>query len=67
MKTFLKKLDYCFLVELAKIEKASFSYKTAISEAKFKTNRMVTTKWVYHRKRSFASNQFIFFESFVLV
>ena len=60
MKTFFKKLEYRFLVERTKIEKASFPYKTAISEANVKTNRMVTTKWAYHRERSFASNYFIF-------
>ena len=32
-----------FLVRRTKIEKASFPYKTAISEANVKTNRMVTT------------------------
>ena len=37
----LKKLECRFLVESPKIEK---SYKTAISEANVKTNRMVTTK-----------------------
>ena len=41
---FLKKLEYGFLVERTKIEKASFPYKTAISEANVKTNRMVSTK-----------------------
>ena len=60
MKAFFKKLEYRFLVERIKIEKASFPYKTAISEANFKTNRMVTTKCDYHRERSFASNYFIF-------
>ena len=60
MKTFFKKLEYRFLVERTKIEKASFPYKTAISEANVKTNRMVTTKWAYHRERSFTSNYFIF-------
>ena len=45
-----------------KIEKASFPYETAISEANIKTNRMVTTKWAYHRERSFASNYFIFLQ-----
>ena len=60
MKTFFKKLEYRFLVERIKIEKASFPYKTTISEANVKTNRMVTTKWAYHRERSFASNYFIF-------
>ena len=60
MKTFFKKLEYRFLVERTKIEKASFPYKTAISEANVKTNRMITTKWAYHRERSFACNYFIF-------
>ena len=43
-KTFFKKLGYSFLVESTKIKKASFPYKTAISEANVKTNKMVTTK-----------------------
>ena len=33
-----------FLVQSTKIEKTSFLYKTAISEANFKANRMVSTK-----------------------
>ena len=57
---FFKKLEYRFLVESTKIEKASFPYKTAVSEANVKTNRMVSTKWTYHKERSFASNYFIF-------
>ena len=32
----------------------------AKSEANVKTNRMITTKWAYHRRRSFTSNYFIF-------
>ena len=60
MKTFFKKLDYRFLFERTKIEKASFSYNTATSEASAKTKRMVTTKWAYHREWNFASNYFIF-------
>ena len=59
-KTFFKKLEYSFLVESTKIRNASFPYKTAISEATVKTNRMVSTKWTYHKDRSFASNHFIF-------
>ena len=59
-RTFFKKLEHRFLVERTKIKKASFPYKTAISEADVKTNRMVTTKWAYRRERSFASNYFIF-------
>ena len=43
-KTFFEKLEYRFLVEGSKIENSLFSYKTAISEAKFKTNKIVTTK-----------------------
>ena len=56
MKTFFEKLDYYFLVESTKIEKASFPYKTAIPEANVKSNRMVTTKWTYNKKWSFSSN-----------
>ena len=43
-KTFFKKVKYCFLVESTKIENASFSCKTDISEANVKTNRMVSAK-----------------------
>ena len=59
MKTFFKKLEYRFLVERTKIKKASFPYKTAISEANVKTNRMVTTKWAYHRKTVFYQLYFL--------
>ena len=48
-----------FLVESAKIEYTLFTYKTAISEANVKTNRMVSTKWTYQKERSFASNYYI--------
>ena len=47
-KTFFKKLEFCFLVESTKVENASFPYKTAVSNANIKTNRMVSTKWSYH-------------------
>ena len=57
-KTFLKKLDYHFLVESTNTESASFPYKTAISEPNVKTNRMVSTKWTYYKEWSFASNCF---------
>ena len=59
-KTFFKKLEWRFLVESSKIESASFPYKTSISEANAKKNKMVTTKWTYQKERSFASNYFIF-------
>ena len=62
-ENFSQKMEYRFLVESTKIERASFPYKTAISEASVMTNRMVSTKWTYREERSFASNKyFIFFK-----
>ena len=61
-ENFFKKLEYRSLVKRTKIEKASFPYKTATSEANVKTNRVVTTKWVYRRERGFASNYSIFWK-----
>ena len=49
-----------FLVESNKIENASFPYKTSISEANVRTNRMVSTKWTYHKERSLANTYLIF-------
>ena len=66
MKTFFKKLEYRFLVETTKTEN-TFSFKTALSGANVKTNRMATTKWNYHKEWSFASNYLIFFGKFVPV
>ena len=63
-KTFFKKLEYFFLIESTKIESALFPYKTAISEANVKTNRMVSTKWTYHKKRRFIRNHFTFLKIF---
>ena len=60
MKTFFKKLDYRFLVESTKIEEVSFPYKTIISEANTKKNRMVITKWTYHKEQRCTSNYFTF-------
>ena len=60
MKTFFKKLEYRFLVESTKIENELFPFKTVTSEADVKTNRTASTKWTYHKQRSFASNCFIF-------
>ena len=54
-KTFLKKLEYRFLVKSTKIENTLLSYNTIISEANIKTNTMVSTKWTYQKERSFAS------------
>ena len=63
MKTFFKKLEYRFLLETIKIENTSVPFKTALSEANVKTNRMVTTKLIYHKEWSFASNCFNFLEN----
>ena len=57
-KAFFNKLEYRFLVESTKIEKASFPFKTAISESNVKTMKMVFTKWAYHKEWSSASNCF---------
>ena len=46
------------LVESTKIKNASFPYKTVISEANVKINRILSKKWTYHKGRSFASNYF---------
>ena len=46
-KTFFKKLECRFLVEITKIENTSFPFKTALSEVNVKTNRMPATKWTY--------------------
>ena len=62
MKTFFKKLEYRFLVETTKIEN-TFSFKTALSKANVKTNRMATTTWTYHKECSFATNCLIFLEN----
>ena len=62
-KTFFEKLEYRFLVETTKIENTSFPFKTALSEANVKTNRMVTTKWTYHKEWNFACNCFIHLEN----
>ena len=53
-KHFFKKLEHRFLVQSTKIENASFPYKTAISVANVKKNRMVskkeTYKWIFASK-----------------
>ena len=42
-ETFFKKLEYRFLAESTKIENARFPYKTAMSEANVKINRIEST------------------------
>ena len=61
-KTFFKKLKYSFLVETTKIENTLFSFKTALSDANVKTNRMAIKKCIYHKEWSFASNCFVFWK-----
>ena len=49
-ETFFIELEYRFLVETNKIENTSFPFKTALSEANVKTNRIATAKWTYHKQ-----------------
>ena len=57
-KTFFKKLEPCFLVESIKSENASFLYKTAMTEANVKTDKVGNTKQTFHKERDFAGNYF---------
>ena len=43
-------MENCNLVESIMIGNATFLYKTALSEASFKTNWMGSTKWTYLKK-----------------
>ena len=49
MQTLFKKLDNRFSVESTKINNITIPYKTALSEANVKINRMGSTKWTYHK------------------
>ena len=42
------------------IESTTFSYKTALSKANVKRNRMESTKWTFNKERSFTTNYSIF-------
>ena len=67
-KICFKKLGYRFLVGCTDVKSATLPYKTALSEANIKTNRLRSTIWTHHKNRSFASSYFIcFFENFVSV
>ena len=46
-KNLFQKTGVRLLVETNKIEKTSFTFKTALSEANVKTNSMATIKWTY--------------------
>ena len=49
------KLECRYLAECTTIENAIFPYKTVLPETNVKRNRMGSTKWIYHKERSFAS------------
>ena len=66
-KTFLKKLDNCFVVESTKIENALFPYKIALSEANGKTNRMANLKMDLSERKEFYHYLLYFFKNFVSV
>ena len=66
MQTF-EKLEYCFLVANTKIDNMTFPYKTTLSEANVKTNRMGSARLTYHKEQSFGSNHFPFLKNFVSV
>ena len=59
-QTLFKKLEYCFLVESTKIDNITFPYKTALSEANVKTNRMGSKKQTYHINGVFPVTTFLF-------
>ena len=63
-KTFFKNVEHRFIVESTKIENASFPYKTTVSEANVKTNRIVSAKWAYHKEWSFCQELLQFFWKF---
>ena len=60
MQTLFKKLEYCFLVESTKTDSITFPYKTGLSEANVKANRMGSTKLTFHKEQSFPCNNFSF-------
>ena len=53
MKTTFKKLGYCFSVESAMIENATFPYEAALSKTNVMTNRMEGTDGSSAKKQSF--------------
>ena len=62
---FLKNIDlfskiWSTLVESINIDKATFSYKSALSEITIKTNKTGKINWTYHKEWSFAINYFQF-------
>ena len=60
-KTFSKNWSTVFWLKPLRL-KTSFPFKTGLSEANAKTNKMRTTKLTYHKEWSFISNCFIFWK-----
>ena len=59
-----KKLEYTFLVESTKIENATFPYKTALSEANVKTNKIESKNCTYITTNGFLPVTTLFFRKF---
>ena len=59
MKTFFKKVEYCFLVESTKIENVTFPNKTTLPEINFKKSRIGSSKWTYYKEQTLARNYFL--------
>ena len=66
MKTFLKNLEHCFLIESTKIETVSFPYKIALSEATVKIIEWGVQSGLA-TKNGILSVTTLFFENCVLV
>ena len=45
-------MNNLFLIEITKVENASFSHKTAMLEANVKANRVMNTNCSNHKERS---------------
>ena len=55
------KLEYRFLVESTKLKTHHFYTKLPYKKPLLRQiERMVSTKWTYHKERNFHSNYFIF-------
>ena len=52
-KTLFKKLEYLSLVDGTMAENATCPYKTVLSKAKVKANRIRSTKWTYNKEWGF--------------
>ena len=50
--------DSSFLVKSTKIDNATFTYETALSDTNVKTNRIGNPKWTYQKEHNFTNNYF---------